>query len=350
MNIQRIIHTHGDPLGTVQKFLRAVWEQAELEGMLVVAGSAQSAAASYQPASGKAQVIQQAGLIGEVNPFGPLMTENLARDIPRLIGEQCGKRLGVLLRPCELRALVEVAKHTSVNLENLLTVSVDCLGTLSAEDFDWRAEQGESVNDVTDEALQFARQGGILDYRHRMACQICAAPGAQLADLNINLLGLPVRQYILVQARDAGTAERLHLDQITDGEADGEAARQHEQALAQLAERRQHTLERAAKSLAEDQPHDLEALVAQLEQCGECQDCMAACPICTADFPERDANGHYTRKAMVRWLVSCAGCGMCEQACSSQLPLATIFSLIREQLDEELHYSPGTDWDTPLPV
>ena len=125
---------------------------------------------------------------------------------------------------------------------------------------------------------------------------------------------------------------------------------QHEQALAQLAERRQRTLERAVKNLAEDQPHDLETLIAQLEQCGECQDCMAACPICTADFPERGADGHFTRKAMVRWLVSCAGCGMCEQACSSQLPLATIFSLIREQLDEELRYSPGTDWDTPLPV
>jgi hypothetical protein len=41
---------------------------------------------------------------------------------------------------------------------------------------------------------------------------------------------------------------------------------------------------------------------------------------------------------------------MCEQACSSQLPLATIFSLIREQLEGELRYSPGVSWDTPLPV
>ncbi len=255
-----------------------------------------------------------------------------------------------MLRPCELRALVEVAKHAPVNLENLLTVCVDCLGTLSEDDFGWRAEQAGSANRLSNEVLQFARQGGILDYRHRMACQMCAAPGAQLADLNINLLGLPVRQHLLVQARDAGTAERLHLDQITDGAAGNDLVRQHELALAQLAERRQRTLERAVKDLAEDQPHDLETLISQLENCGECQDCMTACPICTADFPERGADGHFTRKAMVRWLVSCAGCGMCEQSCSSRLPLSTIFSLIREQLDEELHYSPGTDWDSPLPV
>jgi len=343
MNIQRIIHTHGDPLGTMQNFLHKVWVQARLDGILVAAGS-------DQPDPGKARLIQEAGLINEVNPFSPLMTENLARDIPRVIGEQTGKRLSVLLRPCELRALVEVAKHAPVNLENLLTICVDCLGTLPEEDYEWRAEQAESVDGLTDEALHFARQGGILDYRHRMACQICAAPGAQLADININLLGVPVRQHILVQAGDAGTAERLHLDQITSGEAGSEVVRQHEHALAQLAERRQRTLERVVKNLAEDQPHDLEALIAQLEQCGECQDCMVACPVCISDFPERGADGHYPRKAMVRWLVSCVGCGMCEQACSSQLPLATIFSLIREQLDEELRYSPGTSWDTPLPV
>jgi formate dehydrogenase subunit beta len=343
MNIQRIIHTNGDPLGTVQNFLHRIWEQARLDGMLV-------AASSDQPAPGAARLIEDAGLISGFNPFSPLMTENLARDIPKVIREQPGKRLGVLLRPCELRALVEVAKHAPVNLENLLTIGVDCLGTLPEEDYEWRAEQAESADDLTDEALQFARQGGILDYRHRMACQMCAAPGAQLADLNINLLGLPVRQQILVQARDAGTAERLHLDQITSGEASSEVVQMHERALVQLSERRERTLERAVKNLAEDQPHDLEALITQLEQCGECQDCMIACPICTADFPEREPDGHYPRKAMARWLVSCAGCGMCEQACSAQQPLVTIFSLIREKLDEELRYSPGTSWDTPLPI
>jgi formate dehydrogenase subunit beta len=343
MNTQRIILTNGDPSGTVQNFLGVIWAQAGLDGMLV-------AASSDQPTTGKARLIERAELIGEVNPFSPLMTENLAREIPRVIDEQTGKRLGVLLRPCELRALVEVAKHAPINLANLLTICIDCLGTLPLEDFELRAEQGRTQDSLTDEAIQFARQGGILDYRHRMACQMCAVPGAQLADLNINLLGLPVRQHILVQARDEKSAERLHLDQITSGEADSDVVRQHERALEQLAERRQRTLERIGTKIAEDQPHDLEALITQLEQCGECQDCMVACPICTADFPERGADGHFTRKAMVRWLVSCAGCGMCEQACSSQLPLATIFSLIREQMDEELGYSPGTSWDTPLPV
>jgi len=343
MNTQWIIHTQGEPLLAVQRFLRALWEGAGLDGMLVAAGG-------DQPSPGAARWIEAAGLMGEVDPFDPLMTGNLAREIPRLIQEQPGKRLGVLLRPCELRALVEVAKRLPLDRENLLTIGVDCLGSLPEEDYEWRAEQAKSVDMLTSDLLQFARQGGILDYRQRMACQMCAAPGAQLADISIHILGLPVRQHIMVQALDAATARRLHLDRITDGQAGSELVAQHTRALAQLVSRRQRTLERAVKNLAQEQPHDLETLVAQLEHCGECQDCMLVCPICAADFPQRGNDGHYPLPALRRWLVSCAGCGMCEQACSSQLPLATIFGLIRGRLDEELGYSPGADWDTPLPI
>jgi formate dehydrogenase subunit beta len=343
MNIQRIILTNGDPLGALQSFFGLVWEKAGLDGMLV-------AASGNQPTPEKARLIESVQLVSEINPFNPLMTENLAREIPRVVEEQRGKRLGVILRPCELRALVEMVKRAPIDLGRLLTIGVDCLGTLPPEDYEWRADQAASASSLTDEMLQFARQGGILDYRHRLACQMCAAPGVQLADLNIHLLGLPVRQHILVQARQAEVAERLHLDEITSGEAGSEVIEQHERALAQLAERRQRSLERAIKSLSEDEPHDLEGLIAQLEQCGECQDCMSACPICAAEFPERGADGHYPRQTMMRWLVSCAGCGMCEQACSMQQPLVTIFSLIREKLDEELRYSPGTSWDIALPI
>jgi formate dehydrogenase (coenzyme F420) beta subunit len=343
MNTQMVIETHGDPIEAVRCFLGALWKQAGLDCMLTIADSDQAA-------PGKAVLIEDSRLTSEVNPFSPLMRENLARQIPRVINEQSGKHLGVLLRPCELRALVEVTKHATINLANLLIICIDCLGTWSHEDFEWRAEQGKTTDKLTGATVQFAKQGGILDYRNRMACQMCVSPGAQLADVNINLLGLPVRRYILVQARDVATAERLHLDQITSGEAESELIRQHELALEQLAERRQRRLERVVLNLAEDQPHDLEALILQLEQCGECQDCLLACPICAADFPERGADGHYPPRRMMHWLVSCAGCGMCEQACSAQRPLATIFSLIREKLDEELGYSPGVSWDASLPI
>jgi Fe-S oxidoreductase len=52
----------------------------------------------------------------------------------------------------------------------------------------------------------------------------------------------------------------------------------------------------------------------------------------------------------MRWMLSCAGCGMCEQACTQHLPLSTIFGHIREQLAAEFGYRPGRSPDEPLPL
>ncbi len=42
-----------------------------------------------------------------------------------------------------MRALTEMTKHASFNLDNLLTISVDCLGTLPADEYQWRLERLE---------------------------------------------------------------------------------------------------------------------------------------------------------------------------------------------------------------
>jgi predicted aldo/keto reductase-like oxidoreductase len=42
------------------------------------------------------------------------------------------------------------------------------------------------------------------------------------------------------------------------------------------------------------------------------------------------------REDVVNWLLSCAGCGMCEQSCPQHQPLSAVFSHIREQIDAEL--------------
>jgi formate dehydrogenase subunit beta len=97
-------------------------------------------------------------------------------------------------------------------------------------------------------------------------------------------------------------------------------------------------------------PADVDAVIRQLESCGECQACMDVCPICSVDRPYRNADGHYDRDDVIRWLISCAGCGMCEQACPSHLPTSAIFAHIRQQLSQEWGYVPGGSLYDPLPA
>jgi formate dehydrogenase subunit beta len=317
MNTNWTIHTHGDPLGALQKFVKTLWEQTDLE-IIVVA-----------PSDGKF-LLESPDELGELNPFRPLMKLNTARLVVDTAKKRPGKRIGAMLRPCEMRALNEMAARGAVKRNDVLAISTDCLGTFPADEFEWRTER--SSKGLTKETLQFAPQGGISAYRYRPACQMCSEPGATEADVNIGVFGLPVRQSLLVNANDG----RVILETITDGLAKEEMVSKREQTLAKISERHTRTRERVLKSLDEELPADLQELLVQFEACGECQACMNVCPICTVDEPRKTKEGRLVREDLVNWLLSCAGCGMCEQSCPQHQPLSAVFSHIREQIDAEL--------------
>lgn len=319
MNEYWKIDTHGDPLGALQKFLRSLWALTDLKAIVAA------------PDGGRF-VLESPEQLEELNPFNPVMKINTAQLAVETAKQRPGKRLGVILRPCELRALNEMATRGALRRDNLLTICVDCLGTFPADEFNWRSARTGSSEGLTEETLHFAFQGGISAYRYRPACQICAAPGATQGDVNIAIFGLPVRQAMLVNT----PISTINLQSIVDGMAEESLVTKHEQMLAKIAERHNQTRARVLKGLEQTMPADLDALLEQFVTCGDCQACMDVCPICSVDHPRRKTNGKLVREDVVNWLLSCAGCGMCEQACPRHQPLSATFSRIREQIEAEL--------------
>jgi formate dehydrogenase (coenzyme F420) beta subunit len=337
-----ILETHGDPLGTVNKFVNTLWTNSSLDGMLVSQNALDHDDAGMR-------LLEHPKQFEQVNPFKPLMTFNAAKYVPQSLEAHPNARLGALLRPCEMRALTEMAKRAPINLDRLLTICIDCLGTYPADDVHWRSERKGSMEGLGYEALQFARQGGIVAYRYRSACQMCSSPDANGGDINIFVIGLPVRQYILVQPRAEAAAEKYMFHKITAGKADEELLGQRQRVIWKLAERHNRTRERVTSGLADLIPADVNALITQFQKCGDCQDCLNACPICAVDYPRREANGAYKHEDVIRWLVSCAGCGMCEQACVNHLPLSAIFGSVQKQIAETLEFQPGySAGDSPI--
>lgn len=343
MNTYRNIQTNGDPLGAIQNILSKIWQQAKLDGILAPING-------NQGKTNRMQLIDDYNRLDEMNPFKPIMTENAARRIPSLLEEYQDKNLGVILRPCEMRALTEMVKHDSFSIEGLLTICIDCLKTIPITDYQWRLKRKPTGDGLTQEVLRFARQGGISAYRYRSACQMCISPQAKGADLNVAVLGLPVRRQLLIHSSDDAVADRLNLENITDAIADPKLILQHEYVLAKIDERHQRTMKRVVEGLGDVLPKNIDALIVQLESCTPCETCMNVCPICAVDRPEKDSNGHYAQDDISRWLLSCDGCGMCEQACPSHLPLSSIFRQLRDQLSQIWNYVPGMSMDQPLPI
>ena len=98
--------------------------------------------------------------------------------------------------------------------------------------------------------------------------------------------------------------------------------------------RNRRTAERFIRALSADLPSDVEELIAYFDNCEPCQLCLESCAIYDGELvalSERELG----RAARVgRWLAACVGCGMCEQACPREMPLAALHdrlaSLVRQ--------------------
>jgi len=319
MNTQWVLNTKGDPLGMVNQFAQQVWQETGLVGMILPSDR-----------KNELRVVEEQSELGELNPFQPLMLMNVAGLVPAVLEGHAKGRFGIVLRPCELRALNEVTERKGIDPGRLMTICVDCLGTFPDEEFEWRSVRKGSEAGLTREALQFAPQGGIAAYRYRAACQMCVAPGARSADINLGVIGIPVRQFILIDCR----SDLLDWTKVTDKQADPALSKKREVMLSKLVEVHSQTRNRVLTGLTEVLPANVDVLLEQFYECGNCQSCMKACPICTATPPQRTNKGRYERQDVVEWLVDCAGCGMCEQSCPKHLPLSIIFTHVKQSLEE----------------
>jgi formate dehydrogenase subunit beta len=88
------------------------------------------------------------------------MTLNSAKIVGLLLAQESGKRLAAVMRPCEARALAELAEQGQVALDNLLAISIDCLGSHDEKDYEQRvAVWGDDA--PTRESLRWSRRGQI---------------------------------------------------------------------------------------------------------------------------------------------------------------------------------------------
>jgi ferredoxin len=327
MNTSWIIHTKGDPLSTTRQFLHDLWVQSDLEGILVPI---------YQEGGSIAPtLLKDPEELSTADPYVSVMTMQAAHIITEISRQKPGVELAAVVRPCEARVINFLAKSGKLELDNWLLIGVDCLAPFPDEDFAWRVERIGSIERLTEQSLQFARQGGIAAYRFRDACQACTSPFPGDVDLAIGLLGLPVHQFMMITTRNMGIAERLGLRFLIDGWVWPSIMAQRFDTLEALGERRTRVREEMVDELPTKSPDNTGDLVDMLADCAPCRLCLEACPICSELGLAN--NGILADPATAeRWLAACVQCGLCEEACPKHRPLTSIIGRINRQLVHEM--------------
>ncbi len=359
-------------LGAAREMLSALLRSKAVDGVVVPMETHDGR--SVQPAL----VVDPERLQG-ANPFLPLLPVHSARMISLLTereekGAQNGaapsRRIAAIMRPCEVRATVELAKLNQIRVAQLLLIGVDCIGTIEGRDAKTLALDPQ---ELTARILKASRAGsanppdGLM---YRSACSICETPSAWNADVNIHTIGVPAEQGLLVEARDTEMLQALGLS----GGADASLhAASSESVQRERHTRRQEALDRIDAQL---RPQDggLPGLVGLFETCQRCHNCTVACPICyckeclfrsdTLAHEPRTYFGWATRKGAARLpgdtlafqltrmshvSTSCVGCGLCTSACPADLPVDSVFQAVARRTQALFEYVPGRSLEDPLP-
>lgn len=352
----------GDTLGTLRRFLSDLLGSHVIDALLV----------PQEIARGRSVVqtlVRDPAYLSAANPLSPVMPVNSAILVSQLTVDKPGKKVGAVLKPCEIRALIELVKLRQANLENLTIIGIDCLGTYEVEDHARLIDEMEGAAEdkgtrvVAELRRRIAEGAEPSPIPVRPACQICEFPVPEGADITLGLIG--VEQGILITL-ESELAAKLGL-------AQGEAP-DREQAIARLVAARSAAREQAFAEFREG-TKSIADFADQFATCIGCYNCAVACPICfckecffrTATFePESERYFRWAERAgalrmpteillyqltrLNHMVASCVGCGLCESACPSKLPLTVIFRAVGEGVQKMLDYVPGRSLEDELPL
>jgi len=345
----------GDTLGTLRNFLGRLLTEGVVNYLLV----------PLEISHGRAlapTLVKDPARLSQANPFSPVMPESGAAIVAQLTIDQPGKKLGAVLKPCEIRALVELVKLGQASLENVIIIGTDCLGTLEVEDYAKFIEGMEGAEKGA-KVLADMRQGAKLPISLRPACKMCNVFTPLTSDITLGLFG--VKEGVFISLEDK-LAKKLNLG--------AREAPERQKAIEQLAESRSKAREQVFSEFRE-RTKNIVDFASYLDTCIMCYACSAACPLCycrvcffRTDTFEPESERYYRwadREGALRMpteillyhltrlnhvAISCCGCGMCESACPRKLPLTTIFQTVGEGLQKALNYVPGRSVDEEIPL
>lgn len=352
------LNVEKNPTQTLRDFLCSLMEVGVVEAILAPAPTA--GGESITPTL----FTSPAGL-SRAEPFAPLMPVSEATVVSMLTRTGNRLKLGAVMRNCQIRALVELAKFKQAQLDNLIIIGIDCPGTYELKDYSELVRKGVEPASQVLESLA----GGEIpsDGALREACRMCVypIPDPSIAPIIVGLMGFDGSKLPVIVQDDL--AEKLGLT------PDSPSARR-EEIIRSLLENRKAERKRQIERFVKEGT-GVDGLLRWFSRCIRCHNCMGVCPICycrecvfrTPVFEHESARYfdwaekkgaiqmppeyllfHLTR--MNHMVTSCVGCGLCSSACPADIDVALAFQSVGEEVQAMFNYVPGRSLEEPAPV
>jgi formate dehydrogenase subunit beta len=317
-------------------------------------------------------LLKDKALLDKADPLPPVITVQGGHALSSITKHgRMGLETAAVMRPCEIRAAVELAKLKQIDLEDITLISVDCPGAVPLTEY---MREPEKMAKKFEPIFENWEVGGDLrpacGYCHRFSLPVPkekddAVPGP---DLHIGI-GEGNKEIFIIPATPKGEKflegfELSSADSLDEWESKIDKIRKRKQENKQQAEK-----DWGKKLEGPDQFADA------FDECINCHNCMRVCPICYCQqcyFDSRNLKlkpEDYLERAekrgalrfpldtllfhlgrMSHMLLSCVACGACEDACPMNVPVGQIFATIGGQVQADFDYAPGVNRTEPLPL
>ena len=287
--------------------------------------------------------------------FGYARTDSASKYLHKSAAGAMNEKIGLIARPCDTRALIELAKIKQVNLDNLFIIGIEDRGMLpkaaremrSVKDVDPTKIVKEKVGDKG--LIVKLKDGSTKELNLSVAenCLRCFRKIPVVADLTVSDIGIPLDsdEIILKVYSDKGN-EILEKSGVNKKELPDKEKKSHTDKYNEIIEKAK---EKRAKDLEEWDKLSQEEKIAELLKCTACGICIRGCPVCycvdcilTKKKKEKKIdNVTYQLTRIAHDADRCVECGNCDNNCPQNLPLSLYFQSLNEAFKEKFDYEAG---------
>ena len=303
-------------------------------------------------------------------PLSPAFPVNSGRMVSRLSYKESGRKTAILLRPCEMRAFIELIKLKQGSRQELILIGIDCPKALTLSDYAAYMEKDPLEDDAFIEHAFSDQTETLNTFHYSSACRTCENPFPVNTDMSIILHGVDLSNGMIVES---GSEKGEKILESLDMQQASEPAKRHE-ILAQI----NKANAAANQAMIEDITEKTDSIVklnAFFDRCINCYNCRNMCPVCyckecvfntdvfyhqpvqyhqwaekkgIVKLPTDTVFFHLTRIAHISH--ACVGCGQCSNACPSDINVFELFKSVAQQTQAAFEYSPGINENDPPPL
>ncbi|MDF2954904.1 MAG: Coenzyme F420-reducing hydrogenase [Candidatus Alkanophagales archaeon MCA70_species_2] len=311
---------------------------------------------------------------------------NIARCVKEYLDGAKSMRLAVVCKPCDARAMIELAKREQINLANVIMVGMNCTGTFApgiAKKM-FEDEFGVDPEDVVREDIDdgkliitlndgSTREKDLKEleergYGRRENCRRCEVSIPRMADLACGKWGVPEgRKATFVEVCSEKGGEFLKKA-VEAGVIRVETA--SKEAIEEREKKERDALERS-KEWQERYFGEMEGMSLEerrrywfnyFDRCIKCFGCRDACPICYCKECYLEAWRGFIHGGKIppektfplirlaHVADSCVNCGQCQDVCPAEIPLSRLYQAINKELQQTFEYLPGMNVEERPPL